>query len=57
MVNLVDTIVKEWSNKIDSGIIDIQNEEHKMHLLQVLNEKIENPIVIDELMRTLYDNK
>lgn len=57
MGNLVDTIVKEWSNKIDSGIIDIKNEEHKMYLLQVLNEKIENPIVIDELMRTLYDNK
>lgn len=57
MANLIDIIAEEWSKKIDSGIIDLKNEQHKMYLLQVLNEKIENPIVIDELIRTLYDNK
>lgn len=57
MNRLIDTIVNEWSSKIDSGIIDLKNEEHKLYLLQVLNENIETPIVIDELMRALYDNK
>lgn len=57
MANLIDIIAEEWSKKIDSGIIDLKNEQHKIYLLQVLNEKIENPIVIDELIRTLYDNK
>lgn len=57
MANLIDIIAEEWSKKIDSGIIDLKSEQHKMYLLQVLNEKIENPIVIDELIRTLYDNK
>lgn len=57
MANLIDIIAEEWSKKIDSGIIDLKSEQHKMYLLQVLNEKIESPIVIDELIRTLYDNK
>lgn len=57
MANLIDIITEEWSEKIDSGIIDLKSEQHKMYLLQVLNEKIENPNVIDEIVRTLYDNK
>lgn len=57
MANLIDIIAEEWSKKIDSGIIDLKSEQHKMYLLQVLNEKIENPNVIDEIVRTLYDNK
>lgn len=57
MMVLIDNIADEWSKKIDSGIIDLKNEEHKLYLLQVLNEKIENPFVIDEIMGALYNNK
>jgi hypothetical protein len=57
MQNLIDTIVMEWSNKIPSGIIDLQNEEHKLILLQVLNEYVKNTDVIEHVMETIYSNK
>ena len=56
MVNLVDEISKEWSNRIPSGIIDLKNEEHKFQLLQVLNEKISDNNVVVEILRNIYDN-
>lgn len=56
MVNLVDEISKEWSNRIPSGIIDLKNEEHKFELLQVLNTKIQNDRIVGEIMKNIYDN-
>lgn len=56
MVNLVDEISKEWSNRIPSGIIDLKNEEHKFELLQVLNKKIQNDRIVGEIIKNIYDN-
>jgi|688.fasta_scaffold157728_2 hypothetical protein len=57
MQNLIDKIITEWSNQIPSGIIDLQSEEHKIILLRVLNENIDNAMVIDEVMEKIYHNK
>jgi len=56
MLNLIEEIVQEWSSRIPSGIIDMKNEEHKFQLLQVLNEKILNYEVVEEILRNIYDN-
>lgn len=57
MVDMIGEIVQEWSKRIPSGIIDLTNEEHKFQLLQVLNEKISNQMVVEEILRNIYDNK
>jgi len=57
MADMIDEIVQEWSKRIPSGIIDLTNEEHKFQLLQVLNEKISNQMVVEEILRNIYDNK
>lgn len=57
MKELIDKIVEEWSNRIPSGIIDLKNEEHKYHLMSVLNEIINDDVLVEEVMRNIYDNK
>lgn len=57
MSNLVHEIVKEWSNRIPSGIIDMASEEHKFQLLQVLNERIGDNKIVAEILENIYDNK
>ena len=57
MLNLIEQITQEWSKRIPSGIIDLTNEEHKFQLLQVLNERIGNDEVVEEILRNIYDNK
>jgi len=56
MLNLIHKIVQEWSNRIPSGIIDLKNEEHKFQLLQVLNEQVKDHMVVEEILRNIYDN-
>lgn len=56
MIDIIDEIANEWSKRIPSGIIDLKNEEHKFQLLQVLNEKISNQLVVEEILRNIYDN-
>jgi hypothetical protein len=57
MLDLIDSIVLEWSKRIPSGIIDFQNEEHKFHLINILNEKIDNSQIVEDIVRNIYDNK
>jgi len=57
MTNLMDLIVLEWSKRIPSGIVDLQNEDHKFHLISVLNEKIGDSDIVAEIVRNIYDNK
>jgi hypothetical protein len=47
---VIDEIVREWSENIPSGIIDLNNEDHFYILSNVLEQKIENPLVVHELM-------
>lgn len=56
MLNLIDEISKEWSNRIPSGIIDLKNENHKIELLRVLNTKIQNDKIVGEIINNIYDN-
>jgi len=57
METVINTIVEEWSRKIDSGIIDLKSESHKSLLLQTLHEHIQNDFLIEEIMRKIYDNE
>jgi hypothetical protein len=57
MTDMIESIVREWSRRIPSGIIDLQNEDHKLLLLQVLNEHIDDTVVIDEVMKNIFENK
>lgn len=56
MSNLIDEISAEWSKRIPSGIIDLNSEEHKFELLQVLNQKVRNDEVVAEIIKNIYDN-
>lgn len=57
MKNIIDNIVEEWSKRIPSGIIDLNNEDHKYHLVSVMNEIINDDKLIDEVIQNIYDNK
>ena len=57
MTNLMDLIVLEWSKKVPSGIVDLQNEDHKFHLIGILNEKLGDSDIVAEIERNIYDNK
>lgn len=52
---MIDSIIQEWSSRIPSGIIDMNNEEHLYHLLQVLNEKISDSAVVSEVMESIRE--
>jgi hypothetical protein len=49
----IDSISKEWSNKIPSGIIDLKNENHIYALSQVLSNVIDNPKVISGIIENV----
>lgn len=57
MQQILDNIIQAWSNKVPSGIIDLTNEEHKYHLISVLNETINDDIIVEEIIKNIYDNK
>jgi len=50
---VIDEIVKEWSSEIPSGIIDGRNENHLYTLSQILNRRVDNPMVVHELMESI----
>lgn len=52
---LVKSIINEWSKRIPSGIIDMKNEEHLYLLLQILNEKIDDPRVVGGIMKNIRE--
>lgn len=52
---MLDSIINEWSKRIPSGIIDLKNEEHLYHLLQVLNEQIEDSTVVGQIMNNIRE--
>lgn len=55
MLHLIETIVDEWSKNISSGIIDLGKEEHLYELLQILNKKIDNPLVVRAIMENIRE--
>jgi hypothetical protein len=50
MIDVIEEIVNEWSKKIPSGIIDLENESHIYELLEVLNIKIDNQQIVKAVM-------
>lgn len=52
---MIDSILEEWSKRIPSGIIDMTNEDHLYHLLQVLNEIIEDSTVVGQIMNNIRE--
>jgi len=54
-MKIIEDILEEWSKKIPSGIIDLKNEEHLYALLGILNEKIDNPVVVREVMEHIRE--
>ncbi len=52
---MIDSILEEWSKRIPSGIIDMTNEDHLYHLLQVLNERIEDSTVVGQIMNNIRE--
>jgi len=52
---MIDSILEEWSKRIPSGIIDMTNEDHLYHLLQVLNERFEDSAVVGQIMNNIRE--
>lgn len=52
---MIDSIIEEWSKRIPSGIIDVTNEDHLYHLLQILNENIEDSEVVGQVMKNIRE--
>jgi len=55
MIDIIEEIVNEWSKKIPSGIIDLENESHLYELLEVLNRKIDNPHIVKAVMENIRE--
>lgn len=54
-MKIIEDILNELSKKIPSGIVDFKNEEHLYALLGILNEKIDNPVVVREVMENIRE--
>lgn len=54
-MNVIEQIIKEWSKRIPTGIIDIKNEEHLFTLLEILNEQIGNPKVVSAVIENIRE--
>lgn len=57
METIINEIVNNWSKRIPSGIVDLQNEDHKYQLLGVLNEMFGESQIVEEILRNIYDNQ
>lgn len=55
MIELIESIVGEWSKTIPSGIIDTKNEDHLYNLLEILNKNIDNPQIVRAVMENIRE--
>lgn len=54
-IDMIESIVNEWSKNIPSGIVDLKNETHLYELLKVLNEKIDDQRVVNAVMENIRE--
>jgi len=54
-IDMIESIVNEWSKNIPSGIVDVKNETHLYELLKVLNEKIDDQRVVNAVMENIRE--
>jgi len=55
MIELIETIVNDWSKTIPSGVIDTKNDEHLYSLLEALNKNIDNPKIVRAVMENIRE--
>jgi hypothetical protein len=54
-IDMIESIVNEWSKNIPSGIVDVKNETHLYELLKVLDEKIDDKRVVNAVMENIRE--
>jgi RNA binding exosome subunit len=54
-IDMIESIVNEWSKNIPSGIVDVKKETHLYELLKVLDEKIDNKRVVNAVMENIRE--
>lgn len=53
MNEVIDEIVNELSNRIPSGIVDLNKEEHMRELIYIMNEFIGDKEIISQWIANL----
>ena len=53
MNEVIEEIVNEWSRRIPSGIIDMQNQNHLEELFRVMEEYIGDPQIVKEWIENM----
>lgn len=53
---VIEEIVKEWSKRIPSGIIDLKNEDHLKELSYVMYEYLGDSDIISEWFNNIRNS-